>query len=259
MTSVEQGLRAVRTFPAVAVDDELLEAAGRCSVCGVAGTFPRSGRPLREDFGCQTCGASLRYRCQGHALVELYGHVGASVKELVEGHHLDELAIYEPGIVGPFRRFFRGVDGYVISGFWDDCAPGDERDGVRCEDLHRLSFDDESFDLVISSDIFEHVRDPWRAFVEVHRVLRPGGSHVFTVPLTWPLPATSITRVDYSTGHDVHLAPPVYHGSPTDPAGSLVCTDFGMDLPDALYRVGFHTVVHHGFRSSVTFVSTRRT
>ena len=45
-----------------------------------------------------------------------------------------------------------------------------------------LSYDDASIDLILSSDVFEHVPDPYRAHAEVHRVLRPGGHHVFTVP-----------------------------------------------------------------------------
>jgi hypothetical protein len=101
------------------------------------------------------------------------------------------------------------------------------------------------------------VRDPLAGFAEVHRVLRPGGSHVFTVPLAWPLPGTSTKRVDTSTEEDVHLLPPRYHGSPHDPQGSLVYTDFGMDLPEVLRGVGFATVVHHGYRNAVTFVATR--
>lgn len=40
----------------------------------------------------------------------------------------------------------------------------------------RLPFDDGSFDAVFSTDTFEHVMDLDRAFSEIARVLRPGGS-----------------------------------------------------------------------------------
>jgi SAM-dependent methyltransferase len=135
--------------------------------------------------------------------------------------------------------------------------PGKERDGIRCEDLRDLTFQDDAFDLVISSDIFEHVRDPMRAFAEVFRVLRPGGFHIFSVPLRWPFPPRTKARVDWSGPEDVFLCPPTYHGSPTDPEGSLVYTDFGMDLPEELRGVGFVTQVHHGHRQAVTFVSRK--
>jgi SAM-dependent methyltransferase len=39
-----------------------------------------------------------------------------------------------------------------------------------------LAFEPESFDSVVSFDLLEHVRDPRRAFMEIERVLRPGGT-----------------------------------------------------------------------------------
>jgi SAM-dependent methyltransferase len=135
--------------------------------------------------------------------------------------------------------------------------PGSEHEGVRCEDLRHLTLADECVDLVVTSDIFEHVRDPMPAFAELYRVLRPGGHHIFTVPIFWPLQPTSVARVDWSGPEDVFLVEPVYHGSPTDPQGSLVYTDFGMDLPEQLREIGFETCAHHGYRNAVTFVSRK--
>jgi SAM-dependent methyltransferase len=232
-------------------------ATGRCSVCGASGPFDQSDRPVREGFACRQCGASLRYRWQAQAVVDELGAAETSLTELAASGGFDNLHVYEPGIIGPFRRLLGGRHGYVNSFFTEGVRPGDLRDGVRCEDLQALTFADARFDLVISSDIFEHVRDPWMGFAEVHRVLRPGGSHIFTVPLTWPFRGTTTMRVDSSSGHDVHLVPPQYHGSPTDPRGSLVYTDFGLDLPDLLRRIGFTVTVHHGYRNVVTFVAKR--
>ncbi len=51
--------------------------------------------------------------------------------------------------------------------------------GVSCNlltmDCQALSFDDESFDLLISRDITWTLDDPKKAYREWHRVLRPGG------------------------------------------------------------------------------------
>jgi SAM-dependent methyltransferase len=212
---------------------------------------------MREHHACQGCGASLRYRLQASAITATYGRPDATLAEFVVEPSVRELVIYEPGIVGPFRHLLRDLPGYVSSYFWPDVALGDQRDGVRCEDLRDLTFRDASFDLVISSDIFEHVRRPMAAFAEIFRVLRPGGRHIFTVPLRWPLPGTTTSRVDCSGPEDVFLLPPHYHGSPTDPKGSLVYTDFGMDLPEELRGLGFETVTHHGYRYAITFASRK--
>jgi SAM-dependent methyltransferase len=49
-----------------------------------------------------------------------------------------------------------------------------------------LPFEDRSFDGVLSTQVFEHVADPSRAFRECARVLRAGGRLVLTVPGVWP-------------------------------------------------------------------------
>jgi SAM-dependent methyltransferase len=226
-------------------------------VCGHTGEYACWEAPVREHHACRGCRASLRYRLQASAISTTYGRPDGTLTELVAEDSLRALSIYEPGIAGPFRALLRELPGYVSSYYWPDVTPGEERDGVRCEDLRDLTFPDDSVDLVITSDIFEHVRGPMAAFAEILRVLRPGGYHIFTVPLRWPLPGTTESRVDYSGTEDVFLVPPVYHGSPTDPKGSLVYTDFGMDLPEELRRLGFETVIHHGYEHAITFASRK--
>jgi SAM-dependent methyltransferase len=231
--------------------------AGRCDVCGHVGEFVLTDAPTRENHQCRSCDASLRYRAQAAALSAAYGCPGITLAELIETPSFPELEIYEPGISGPLRCVLRRLPHYADSYFWPHVAPGEAHEGVRCEDLRRLTFPDQAFDLVISSDILEHVRGPMEAFAEIFRVLRPGGRHVFTVPLAWPLPSTTQARVDYSGPKDVFLMPPEYHGSPVDPKGSLVYTDFGMDLPESLRELGFETLTHHGYRNAITFISRK--
>jgi ubiquinone/menaquinone biosynthesis C-methylase UbiE len=46
---------------------------------------------------------------------------------------------------------------------------------------YRLPFEDDSFDLVFSMQVFEHVQDYQSTLAEIHRVLKPGGAslHIF--------------------------------------------------------------------------------
>jgi|CXWL01.1.fsa_nt_gi SAM-dependent methyltransferase len=48
--------------------------------------------------------------------------------------------------------------------------------------VDRLPEPDGSLDLVVASEVIEHVIDPGRAVAEFHRVLRPGGHVLITVP-----------------------------------------------------------------------------
>lgn len=44
---------------------------------------------------------------------------------------------------------------------------------------------DESFDLVLSSDVFEHIDRPWLAAAEIARILRPGGIAITHTLFSW--------------------------------------------------------------------------
>jgi 2-polyprenyl-3-methyl-5-hydroxy-6-metoxy-1,4-benzoquinol methylase len=45
-----------------------------------------------------------------------------------------------------------------------------------------LSFPDDHFDVVVSDDVIEHVKDPEMVFQEIYRVLRPGGVAILKFP-----------------------------------------------------------------------------
>lgn len=54
---------------------------------------------------------------------------------------------------------------------------------VRVGDVARLGLSDGSFDGVVAAEVLEHVDDDRAALREIHRVLRPGGALVVTVPV----------------------------------------------------------------------------
>jgi SAM-dependent methyltransferase len=191
---------------------------------------------MREGYSCPACDGSLRYQAQAQTLVRSLSRDGASsVAELAAEERFRSLAIYEPGTLGPFRDLLGPLPDYTTSAYWPDVDEGDDRDGLRCENLMHLTFDDGRFDLVITSDIFEHVRKPFDGFGEIRRVLRPGGIHVFSVPVAHPFPERSVARVDTSTDEDVMVLEPRFHN------GHLVYTDFGRDLLGRLGEIGTPT------------------
>jgi len=58
--------------------------------------------------------------------------------------------------------------------------------GVLRGDATALPFGDESFDVVITSEMLEHVQDDTSALAEMARVLKPGGQLAATVPSWFP-------------------------------------------------------------------------
>ncbi len=58
--------------------------------------------------------------------------------------------------------------------------------GVLRGDALRLPFGDATFDVVITSEVLEHVQDDVAAIAEMVRVLKPGGRFAATVPAWFP-------------------------------------------------------------------------
>jgi SAM-dependent methyltransferase len=59
----------------------------------------------------------------------------------------------------------------------------------RIEDIHALTFADESVGTIICLETLEHVADPIRAVQEMHRVLRPGGVLAISSLMFFPIHA----------------------------------------------------------------------
>jgi SAM-dependent methyltransferase len=60
-----------------------------------------------------------------------------------------------------------------------------ESDRIMVMDMHQLTFEDGSFDLVYSSHSLEHALEPRRVAREFVRVLRPGGYAAIEVPVRY--------------------------------------------------------------------------
>jgi SAM-dependent methyltransferase len=54
-------------------------------------------------------------------------------------------------------------------------------------DIHKIPFDDNTFDAVLCNHVLEHVRDDIHAMREIRRVLRPGGFAILQVPFFKPV------------------------------------------------------------------------
>lgn len=62
-------------------------------------------------------------------------------------------------------------------------------DGVTPGDIADLPYVDDTFDLILSQAVLEHVRDPERCMAEMVRVLKPGGHLYIELPFIQPFHA----------------------------------------------------------------------
>lgn len=76
---------------------------------------------------------------------------------------------------------------------------------VCTSDITRLPFADETFDVVICSEVLEHIPDLHRAIREIIRVLKPGKSLVVSVPRYFPERICWALSEDYHTEKGGHI------------------------------------------------------
>ena len=213
-------LRQTRSLIRYAIAGPVL---GECPICETRVVFVKEGSWLRDQLLCYRCRSIPRYRALIHVLATRFPR-------------WRELCIHESSPGGPTSdKLARECSSYIPTHFFPEVPLGHAKNGIRCENLENQTFGDASFDLVVTSDVFEHVLDPPRAFSEIARTLRPGGAHVFTVPWYW-WKETLVRAMRKEDGSIVNLEPPDYHGNPIDPSGSLVVTEWGPDLCDFIYR-----------------------
>lgn len=196
---------------------------------------------LRETLQCNRCIASMRQRSLAAALLdclnELWNTRLRSIAEL-RAHGLGGQRVLNTDNFSAMNTLLRELAGYSRCSYLPDRPFGVEIEpGYSNEDLQRLSYADCSFDVVLTSDVMEHVRDCDAAHHEIYRVLAPGGIYVFNVPCDMTI-EEDIRLVDTTTARDVFLCPPQYHGDPLS-NGVLAYRVFGRRLLSALALVGF--------------------
>jgi SAM-dependent methyltransferase len=220
----------MRSFPRVRAAfslprwSEFALARGRCSYCG----------PTLFVRLCSEAVGVRCLRCRASA-------VHLAMRQVLEDHvaAIDSCDACELSAHGPFARFLRGAARSAsFSEYFAGVEPGSLRRGIRCEDLHRLTYPDASFDLVTHTEVLEHVADDARVLRELHRVLRPGGTMLFTVPMHGGPSTVERARLR-NDGAIEHLQNPVYHLDPLRPEGILAFRDYGRDIVDRIAAAGF--------------------
>jgi hypothetical protein len=207
---------------------------GYCSICERQVYFAIEGPYLRNTYKCVDCQSIPRWRALMFVIADRYPN-------------WREFKIHESSPGGPLSaKLARECAGYLPTHFFAGTPPGQIHRGFRCEDLMAQTFADESFDLVITSDVFEHLPDAGSAAREIMRTLKPGGAHVFTVP--WFRWNKTLVRAVVKDGVLQHLEKPDYHGNPIDESGSLVFTEWGAEFPFLLQDWGKCPVMIYSVR-----------
>lgn len=121
-----------------------------------------------------------------------------------------------------------------------DMASGEISGAIRHEDVCKLSFPDDSFGLIMSFDVLEHVENLEAALAEVFRCLKEGGTFLFAAPTQFSSPDIIDRVLVKEDGSYEYIMEPEYHGNPVNMEDGALCFRYlGLDVLDLLRRVGF--------------------
>jgi SAM-dependent methyltransferase len=224
----------------------------RCNVCGdvaqvwyemhsVRRSIEHKVGLLRETLECLNCLSRMRYRIMAEGILrecrERFGVDKRAIKDLPL--HIGDIDILDTDAFSPAARILAANPAYKLSSYMPERPFGLMPDeNVYNIDLQNISFADSTFDIILSSDVMEHVRDIGSAHKEIYRCLKPGGAHIFTIPFDENALTTRIL-IDASSPRDIYLELPQIHGDDHLTGGVPAYRIYGMDLLDDLRAVGF--------------------
>jgi SAM-dependent methyltransferase len=199
--------------------------SGFCPCCEQDVIFISRNSWLRDHFKCSNCKSIPRERALMFTINKYYPN-------------WKNLAIHEssPGHRGHSINLRNKAKQYTETQYFAKKSLGSIVNGVRNEDLENQTFEDESFDLVITSDVMEHIYEPVKAFKEIHRTLKSGGAHIFSVPLINKHKKTQRWSNKGKNGEPIFLFEPEWHGNPIDKKGSPVTMHWGFDIVDFIKK-----------------------
>jgi SAM-dependent methyltransferase len=191
----------------------------KCLACERMSVFLRT-YDTQEAECCMRCGANLRYEMLAQLIRSKFGD------------RLKSMSVMELDPNSPLRHVLRNAATYIRTYYKVGDEGGSIRaiDGAQAEDITNLTLGNAFLDLIVSSDVLEHVPDLHRAFEESARVLKPGGVHLFTVPVCRVTERRAILVDDGIQ----HLMSAEYHLDPLDTKGILAFWNIGFDLPEVI-------------------------
>jgi hypothetical protein len=230
---------------------EFNNCQAHCTICDHRGSlfFEMPDLKLRREHGiglfretlqCKSCGSTMRQRTLAlvlkKVLLEHFGISGSTLRDAVARG--DGLALWDTDAFSPLSAIVSSGRLSVLSKFVPSEPFGAELAAKTFNiDLQKISFPSNSYDVILSSDVMEHIRDDSSAHAEIFRCLKPGGAYIFTVPYNEDKARTTFL-IQTSSERDLFLGLPHFHGDPIK-GGILAYRIYGRELINQLESIGF--------------------
>ena len=203
---------------------------GVCNICGSQKGFSLTNpENPRESWVCLSCGSTSRDRMYIYALSNILGNPSP----LISLPENTSISILEASGARAHPDILKTKFNYLNTQYNPERMAYPDYDRKVYADFQSLHFDDKSFDVVMSSDVFEHIRLHREVLKEIYRVLKPGGIMILQAPFH-PENKDNIIRVRPEGDKDVFLCSPTYHDGDT-----LVYRVYGAEFISEIKSAGF--------------------
>ncbi len=180
-----------------------------------------------------------------------------SLIPVIEEHKskIEVASVWEMSTYGATLNYLnKNFNSVVATEFNENHNSGEFVDGILNQDVQKTSFANDSFDIITSNQVFEHVPDNVAAFAECYRVLKPGGALIFSVPL-YKMPRT-VRLAQIKDGKlELLVEPPEYHASRATGAESVLTfwRHSINDIQEIVTQAGFLTEIREVCISQYSF------
>jgi SAM-dependent methyltransferase len=168
----------------------------------------------QQGLHCTECHSNLRSITLAVSIMKCFGYVGL-FQDFVKEDRIQKLQILEINEAGSLTKFLAQIPNHILKTYPE-------------LDMMNMKLPDMSFDLIVHSDVLEHIKYPVRGLSECYRLLKPGGYCAFTIPMI----------VDRLTASREGM-PLSYHGSCENSSDFIVYTEYGCDAWKQVIQSGF--------------------
>jgi SAM-dependent methyltransferase len=143
-----------------------------------------------------------------------------------------------------------GIELYTSEFLNEEMNSGEIVNGTMHIDIQETHFPDDFFDLIVHTEVFEHVPDAIKGEEEIVRILKRGGCAIFTAPFEYNR-TTDNVYAEIINNDIRYLQEPMYHADPVSADGKcLVFRTFS--LPEMAGRFAdngcsFHCEYFHSY------------
>lgn len=185
---------------------------------------------LRESLYCPFCNSSMRSRLLADMILRTFKVPDICLNGWVKLPVSQKLIVAEVSQAGNLHGFLKQLQHISYS-------ENDADDpNIAHQDLTKLSYPDNNFDLLIHSEVIEHIADFEGALKESLRVVKLYGTVIFTTPVLWS--RISLQVADKINGEIISHITPSFHGA--GEAFNRVFWEWGGDFVDKCEKLGIY-------------------